>query len=472
MLNKIILASFIGICSYANGFAQSSMTLQKCIEYAWMNNLDVRQAMLSKASVDIDKSQSRTNMLPSISANAGQNYQFGRSIDRFTNQFINQTIRSNNMSVNASMLLFGGFQMQNNIRQMNASALASQENIEQVKNQIALNIANAFLQFIQAEENIHIAELQIQATTLRLNKAQKQVDAGTADLTNLLGLKAQVANEELNFINMQNAHSAALLNLKSLMQMPFDQTLIIEKPSINEQALNAPHTVESIYPMALEHLPQIKMAEHQAKASTFQRKAAQGSMFPAISFFASLSTVYSQSAKLYSNPRISGSQLIGYTQTTQEAVYQPTYDFDIQVKSFNSQLKDNLGQGAGLSFSWNVFNGLQVQHNIQQAKINSDISALNLQRSKTNLLNEVNTAVNNYKTAQYKYNAHVKNTDAQKTNFEYIQKRFDAGMTGMSEFTQSKNNYLQAESNAIQAKYELVFRHLILNYYKGEQIHL
>ncbi|MEN9739341.1 MAG: hypothetical protein RLZZ318_1377 [Bacteroidota bacterium] len=472
MFNRILLASCFSLLLNTAAFAQTTMTLRNCIEYAWLNNLDVRQATLNKASVDIDKSQSRTNMLPSVSANAGQNYQFGRSIDRFTNQFINQTIRSNNMSVNASMLLFGGLQLQNNIKQMNASALASQSNIEQIKNQIALNIANAFLQVIQAEENIHIAELQIQATTQRLNKAQKQVDAGTADLTNLLGLNAQLANEELNLINMQNANSSALLNLRTLMQWPYDQALLLEKPIIKDEALNASHTVDAIYPLALDHLPQIKMAEQQAKAAKYQRKAAQGSMFPSISLFASLSTVYSQSAKLYSNPRVTGTQLIGYTQTSQEAVYQPTYAFDIQTKAFSSQLKDNIGQGAGLSFSWNVFNGLQVQHNIQKAKINSEISDLNLQRNKNNLLNEVNTAVNNYKAAQYRYNAHLKNTDAQKTNFEYIQKRFDAGMTGMTEFTQTKNNYLQAQSNAIQAKYELVFRHIILNYYKGEQIHL
>ena len=143
MFNRILLASCFSLLLNTTVFAQTTMALRNCIEYAWLNNLDVRQAMLSKASVDIDKSQSRTNMLPSVSANAGQNYQFGRSIDRFTNQFINQTIRSNNMSVNASMLLFGGLQLQNNIKQMNASALASQSNIEQIKNQIALNIADA-----------------------------------------------------------------------------------------------------------------------------------------------------------------------------------------------------------------------------------------------------------------------------------------------------------------------------------------
>ena len=90
-------------------------TLQQCIEYAWNNNLDIKQSFLNNESSVLDVKQSKANLLPTLSASAGQNYQFGRTVDRFTNAFVNQTIRSNNFGLNAGLSLFNGFQNQNNI---------------------------------------------------------------------------------------------------------------------------------------------------------------------------------------------------------------------------------------------------------------------------------------------------------------------------------------------------------------------
>jgi outer membrane protein len=138
MIRKFILPSFLFVCSFIYGQV-NTFSLKQCIEYAWMNNLDVRQFILNSESSNIDLKQSKANILPSLSANAGQNYQFGRSIDRFTNQFSNQTIRSNNFSLNANLLLFGGFQTQNNIKRANVTQKAAQENVQNIKNQIIFN---------------------------------------------------------------------------------------------------------------------------------------------------------------------------------------------------------------------------------------------------------------------------------------------------------------------------------------------
>ncbi len=135
-------------------------------------------------------------------------------------------------------------------------------------------------------------------------------------------------------------------------------------------------------------------------------------------------------------------------------------------------MKDNIGQGAGISFSWNLFNGFQVQSQIQKAKISQQISDINLQKQKNTLLNDINTAVNSYNAAKAKYDASKNNVEAQKTSLDYIQKRFDAGASTSFDFINAKNNYLQAQSNELQARYEMVFRALILEYYKGNTIQL
>ena len=471
MIRKLILPSFLIVCFILNGQV-NTFSLKQCIEYAWMNNLDVRQFVLNSESSSIDLKQSKSNILPSLSANAGQNYQFGRSIDRFTNQFSNQTIRSNNFSLNANLLLFGGFQTQNNIKLANATQKAAQENIYNIKNQIALNVANAFLQAIQSEENIKNLNFQVETTKQRVIKAQKMVDAGTADLSSLLSLKAQLANEQYNVVTAINAKNASMLNLKTLLQMGNDKDLNLSMPVVSMDIISNAFSVNELYQIALENMPQIKSAMLQNEAAKYQTRTTQGSMFPTIALFGSLSTVYSQSAQIYSNPTISGTQIIGYTQTNNEAVVQPTFSYQISTKAFNKQISDNLGQGAGISLSWNIFNAFQVQNQIQKAKINEALSDLNLLKVKNNLLNEINSAMNSYNAAKAKHDAAMNNVEAQKMSFDYIQKRFDAGVTNSYDFIQSKNNLLQSQSNEIQARYELVFRGLILEFYKGNPINL
>jgi len=471
MIRKLILPSFLIVCFILNGQV-NTFSLKQCIEYAWMNNLDVRQFVLNSESSSIDLKQSKSNILPSLSANAGQNYQFGRSIDRFTNQFSNQTIRSNNFSLNANLLLFGGFQTQNNIKLANATQKAAQENIYNIKNQIALNVANAFLQAIQSEENIKNLNFQVETTKQRVIKAQKMVDAGTADLSSLLSLKAQLANEQYNVVTAINAKNASMLNLKTLLQMGNDKDLNLSMPVVSMDIISNAFSVNELYQIALENMPQIKSAILQNEAAKYQTRITQGSMFPTIALFGSLSTVYSQSAQIYSNPTIIGTQVIGYTQTNNELVVQPTYSYQKSTKAFNQQLTDNLGQGAGISLSWNIFNAFQVQNQIQKARINEALSDLNLLKVKNNLLNEINSAMNSYNAAKAKHDAAMNNVEAQKMSFDYIQKRFDAGVTNSYDFIQSKNNLLQSQSNEIQARYELVFRGLILEFYKGNPINL
>lgn len=473
MVSKNIILSFILLCANSAFAQQQKYTLQQCIEYAWSNNLDIKQSMLSNESSKLDVTQSKANLLPTLSASAGQNYQFGRTVDRFTNTFVNQTIRSNNIGLNAGLTLFNGFQNQNNIVQKKQTQNVSQYTIDVTKNQIALSIANSFLQCIQAIETIDYNEIQIQSTTQRIEKAQKMVDAGVSDLTVLLSLKAQLANEQLNLITSQSNKNAALLSLKNLMQLPIENDFEVVIPAFTSELIKE-NMVDAfqIYDLALKNLPQIKAAETQILAAKAQTKMANGNLFPSISLYGSISTVFSESAKDYFNPKIVGSRTIGYSKISNEEVLEPIIKFDDKTIRFGKQLEDNLGQSAGINLNWNIFNGFATQNQIQKAKLNQQITDLNLIKAKNTLLTDINTAVNAYNAAKAQYNANENNVEAQNTSLDYIQKRFDAGVTNSFDFINAKNNYSQAKSNALRAKYELVFRALILEYYKGNKIQL
>lgn len=471
MIKRFLLC--ISVAAGLSLSAQSTkFTLKACIEYAWMNNLDVRQYILNYETSKIDARQTRTQLLPSLSAGAGQNYQFGRTIDRFTNTFVNQTIRTNNINLNANFVLYNGLQYENAIRSQDALLKASQENIQTIKNQIALSVSSAFLQTIQAEESIKNAEFQILSTTTRIERAQKMVDAGTTDLSALLSLKAQLANEKLNLITAQNSKASAILNLKTLMQMPFENDLDIELPVIAGELMSNTLDALQIYSIALGNMPQVKAANYQAESAGIQSRISRGNMAPTIALYGNISTVYSQNAKTITSVTQTGTAVIGVTQNTNEAVIQPTFNYNTKTIDFGKQIKDNLGQSMGVSLSWNLFNGFQVQNQYQKSKINLQISELNLMKVKNTLLSDINVAVTNYNAAKARHDAAVNNVEAQKLSLDYVQRRYDAGASTSFDFIQSKNNFLQSQTSESQARYELIFRGLILEYYKGNPITL
>jgi outer membrane protein len=182
--------------------------------------------------------------------------------------------------------------------------------------------------------------------------------------------------------------------------------------------------------------------------------------------------VYSQNAKTITSVTQTGTTIIGVTQNGNEAVIQPTFNYNTKTIDFGKQIKDNLGQSMGVSLSWNLFNGFQVQNQYQKSKINLQISELNLMKVKNTLLSDINVAVTNYNAAKARHNAAVNNVEAQKLSLDYVQKRYDAGASTSFDFIQSKNNFLQSQTSESQARYELIFRGLILEYYKGNPISL
>lgn len=451
--------------------AQSkAMTLQECIEYAWKNNLDLKQSILTAETSKIDFQQSKLNQLPNLSFSTGQNYQFGRTIG-YDNTYENQTIRSNNFGLNSGVMVFNGFQIRNNIKQNKETLESVNQNIEVSKNTIALNISNLFLQLIQIKESINNSKLQMNSTQSQIERAQKLVDAGTTDMSSLLSLKAQLANEELNLINNENSQNAILLSLKTSMQYPVTDDLDVLMPNIGIENVKINETPIEIYDAAIKFLPQVKAAIAQNNASNYMEKISKGALLPSISLFANINTIFTDQAKdIKSQTKFLGYRTIGFTQSTNEAVVTPIFEEPTKILSFNSQIKDNLGQSIGVSLSWNLFNGFNTQNQIKKAKINQQISDLNLLKTKNTILTEINTAYNNYTAAQARYKASENNVNAQKTSYDYIQKRFDAGLTSSFDFISAKNNYLIAQSTFLQAKYELVFRSLVLNFYKGNKI--
>lgn len=470
-MNKFYLLILIFFIAPLAGSAQTTWTLEECINYALENNITVKQ---SEAQLEISSNnlrQSKMALLPSVNGSASHNYNFGRSIDPFTNTFATQQVRSNNFGINGNLTLFNGLQNQNTIKQRTAERAATKEDLKATKNNIALNIASAFLQVVLNDEVVAINKAQIQSTTQQLERTKKLVEAGRSAINAELDIKAQLATEKLNLVTSENQLKLAYLSLWQLMMKEPNSEDKITKPGLIQNFENLPPYIASgVYNNFSQSAPEISAAKQRINSSNYGYKIAKGSRSPRITLSGSINTLYSQSFK-----SLGGFETIGTRELYRDVNGNPVVaPFQVPTTSettpFSEQLNNNFGRFVGLGMSIPIFNGGQVTSAIKNAKTNIKVAKLNYKQAENNLFREVSTAITEYDAAKARFNSSKENLDAQKKSYEFAQARNDAGLMNFAEFALIKNNYTRAEISLAQAQYELLFRMKTIEFYNTGKI--
>jgi outer membrane protein len=462
-----VLFSFIN-----DAFAQKVWTLKDCIEHAQQNNLQIKQSSLQVEQANINYLQSKGAFLPSLNGQATHSYNVGRTIDRFTNTFVsNQTVQSDNFNLSAQLNLFNGMQNVNNYKQNELNTMASKLELDKMLNDIALSIANLYLQVLFADELVSNATNQLQVSQQQVQRNTKLYEAGALPKETLLNVEAQLASEEVNKINAQNQLDLAYLSLQQVLDLDTIQDFKIQKPSLtppNEStiAINA----YDLYNSA-QGLPQIKSAELRYKSSSYTLSSAKGGVSPSLSFFATMGTGYSGLQKNYTNS-IVGYKSSGLVTADGSDVLQPDIVTTSSLIPFGQQLDQNLNQTFGFSLSVPIFNGFANKAQISRAKISQQSAQISLQNARLQLRKEIRQAHADALAAYRKYGANEKALAAMQETFKYTQQRFDIGLVNAVDYNTTKQRLALAESNLLQAKYEFVFRVKVLEFYQGKPIDL
>ncbi len=467
----------IGLALILSGFitqAQEAWSLSKCIEHAIGNNIQVKQNMLSAELAKANYDQSVADMIPSLNAGASHGYNWGQRIDPFTNQFATNRVRSNNFGLSSSVTLFNGMQKQNTLKKNDLDLTASRYDVETMQNDIALNVATAYLQVLFSEELLLVAQNQLLITDNQLDRTSKLVDAGVLPEGNLFDIQAQLASDELQVSNAENQRDLAYLSLRQLMNLNSNATLTIEKPQIEipADALSKLNP-KQIYQTALGNQPQIKSAETTVLSADKSVAIAKGTASPSVTITGSVGTGYSGLSKEVTGYTITTPPPSGYT-ASGDTVFSlsdgiiPT----LETKSFSDQLEQNLNENLTFNLNIPIFNGWQSRTAIARAKINQQNAQLALEASKLQLEQTIQQAHADAKASLKQYFASIKALEALETSFEYAQKRFEVGLLNPTDFNETKTRLTNAESEAVRAKYDYVFKLKVLDFYQGKPLTL
>lgn len=478
--DRLVSLRFFFLLFFMSGFFMSFgqdtpkvWKLEDCINYALDHNLDIKKQILTVETNKKYLLQSKLNLLPDLNANATNIWNFGQTIDLYTNTFATSTVRSNNFYIQSNATLFSGLTKLNTIKQNSILLLASQYDLDVIKDNISLAVAGYYLDMLLNQELLDVAKNQLEITKAQTSRMEKLVEAGSSARGDLLNIQAQESTETLLVVQQENLLTISRLSLQQLIDLPVSPDFRIEKPLL--KPVEKPDNVlvpDQMFNIAVEKRPEIKSADLRVQSAMKSIALARGALSPALYFSGSWGTGYSGVDKEVdpSKPVDSTTFPIGYTATTHDLVLAKEPSYQYRVKSFSDQLKNNDNQSVGFSLRIPILNGWTGRTNISLAKIQREKAELDLEIQKRDLRKSIEQAFANASSSLQQYNASLQKVAAQEESFKYTQQKFDVGMLTSFDFNNNKKDLAKAQSDLLQAKYDFIFKTTILDFYMGKPI--
>jgi len=453
-------------------------TLRECVDYALQSSLAVKRSELDVEVSRIDYNLARWSMVPTLNGSASYGFNWGRSINPVTNLFTTQEIRSNQLAAQSNVMLFNGLRIQNEIKQNRYNLDASEADLENVRNDVIINVVTLYVNVIFNKELLDNARLQLSSSQAQLQRTRVQVQLGALPMSDQLNLEAEVASNELNVVNQENALALSLLQLKQAMQLPATAELDVEVPELAVEDLILDETREEIFQTALRVMPEIRAADLRVEGWEHGIKAARGNLLPRLSMFGSLTTNYSSASD---GPHFVPSgddpvpviQEIGYVEGTGQRVLANTFETPgVMEETYGrrQQFEDNLFRSLNFTLSIPVFNGMQARSAYQRSMIARNQAEINRAEVRNALRQEVEAAYNDAVAAQKTYQSALQQVAAREEAFRSIQARYNSGASNYFEYQLAESQLFQARSDLSRAKYNFVFRKKILDFYQNKPV--
>ena len=474
---KLLLFLAIPVFLTYAAAAQDKWDLKRCVDYAVANNISVKQADVQARLAKLTLDQSRLSQIPTLIGGVSAGVNSGRFQNPTTYVLETQTDFQSGLSLQSNVTLFNGFYLQRTIDANRYNWQALLANSELLKNNITLNVANAYLTVLLANQTAEAALLQLHLSQNQLDLTRKQVSAGTLPELNAAELESQVAQDSSNYITDKNNVIQDILQLKAYMDLdaatPFDvDTPPVDKIPIEQLSDLQP---DAVYVLALTHQPQQKMDALEIQSYQELVRASKGAMFPVVSLYGSLTSYYlntpGEAAVPYSTFVDTVGHVVGSGSPVTTTV--PLYKYvDTKAPGYFTQLNNYFAQSIGVNVSIPILNGGILRTNYAKSKLNLRNQELQRDQDNLTLKNNIYQAYTLAVSALQKFEAQKIALAQTQKSFDYAQKRYNVGMSNTIDLLTNQNNFFNAKVNLLYDQYDYVFKMKVLEYYKGMGIRL
>ncbi len=444
----LLFTLLLGCGSVITATAQEPVkqwTLEECIAYALEKSLDVRSGKLQEAAAESKLTQSWWQYAPSLNANAGLGYTFGRAID-YGNNSVSNDLQSTNFSIQASVTLFEGL---GHYRSVQANRLA--RDVQKAANvslrqNLALSVASAYLQILYQTALLESQQRQSELTEEQLTISRDKVAVGSLPQGALLDIEAQLATERQRVVETESAIQLAYIQLMQLLDLRDDNFRVVRPTfSPDNLPLLPAKTLQEIYEEARSHYAPLEEAALRKELASKNIQIAYSRYSPRLTFGAS----YGSGARHYLESKGHPTEI-----------------------AFMQQLKDNASQNINLSLSVPIFNGFSEREGVTQAKIGLQQAEINQQKTENTLFKTIQQALSDATSALKRFQAAQQTYQSAEEAYRWAAEKYAIGASSTYEYSQAKTQFNQAEVSRLQAMYEYVFKTKILNFYRGLEVSL
>ena len=420
--------------------AQSKQwTLRECCDYAVTHNITIKQRQNQCRQQELQLSTAKNQRLPDLSGSVGQNFSFGRGLTA-DNTYSNTNTSSTSFSLGTSVPLFTGFQIPNQIKLNQLNLEAATADLEKAKDDIRMQVAQAYVQILYNIEIADVAHRQVAIDSMQVARLQALVDNGKASGAELSQQQATLANSRFTAIQADNNQRLAVLTLTQLLELPSPDGFAVVQPELSSASSSSEiPSPDAIYADALGMKPEIMAQQLRLRATDHSIKIAQAGYMPTLSLSGGLGSNFYTTSKFESDP-------------------------------FGTQLKNNFSQYIGLNLNIPIFNRFQTRNNVRNARIEQENQQLALDNTKKTLYKEIQQVYYNTLNAQQKERSSKEAVRSSNDAFTLMQAKYENGKANITEFNEAKNAYLKAESDRVQAQYELLYQHALINFYQGREL--
>ena len=442
MKTRIVCCSAIATLLIVPVGAQThAWDLRECCNYAVEHNINIKQRENSREQRELQLSTAKNSRLPDLNGSASESFSFGRGLT-LDNTYANRSTSSTSFSLGTSVPLFTGFQIPNTVKLNQLNLEAATHDLEKAKNDIRMQVAQAYVQILYNMEIADVAHRQIDIDSAQVLRLQAFVYNGKASQAQLSQQLATLAKAKLTATQADNTLQLSLLSLTQLLELPSPEGFNIVRPAINSQfsIFNSQLvTPDAIYQEALAMKPEVQAEQLRLTASERSIDIAKAGLYPTLSLSAGLQSNYYKTNGMAADP-------------------------------FFTQLRNNFSQYIGLNLNVPIFNRFQTRNSIRSAKLDRENQVLQLDNVKKSLYKEIQQAYYNAIAARSKYTSSETAAQSSKDAFVLTQAKYENGKATITEFNESKNNYLNAESDLVQARYEYLYQTALLDFYRGKDL--
>ncbi|MCU7551332.1 TolC family protein [Chitinophagaceae bacterium LB-8] len=483
-MKKQPIIAFLLTLIFFTANAQNEWDLRKCIEYALANNISVKQADLQVRFSELVLRQNKASQIPSLNMGINSGFSYGRSENPTTGTLQNANFFNATTGMQSGVSLFNWFALKNTIAASRLTVEADLAQLKKVQDDIALNVAVAYLQVLLAGEQANVTAVQVKQTQSQLESTRKQVAAGKLPELNAAELEAQLARDSSSLVTAQASIQQYTLQLKALLNLDAGAPFKVATPSVETIPLEslAELQPETVYAQAIANLPQQKANELRIQSALKSVQAAKGNMYPALSAYGNLNNRYAYFKKQPFYEQV----ITGYKETPNRVVVDNGSFYPVQVpvtiqggiagyvkaSSLSEQFKANFGQSFGVSLQVPLFNNRTQRTAWERSKLNVRQYQLQDEADRQTLKQDIYKAYTDAMAALQKYNAYSKSVEAAAKAANFAQRRYDLNLLSTYELINSQNNLLRTRIEMLQAQYDYVFKMKLLEFYKGQGIKL